>query len=177
MTQIREPNTKEESSGPNQIARRSYHTKCTKKCGLRTIFNAVLKELGPKNLNWIVAPPSSHSSGGSIARTNQCWGLFSRPAHPKISLWIDCRFSANRHAIWCLVSGALCTGTKIHEHESGSGSQISSRPCATTTTTHPLLHPLCAIETKSISHYWPDARGLISAAWGCYEAQMGTSRS
>jgi hypothetical protein len=37
----------------------SYHTKCTKKCGLRTNCNAVLKELGPKNLNWIVAQ-SSH---------------------------------------------------------------------------------------------------------------------
>jgi hypothetical protein len=37
----------------------TYHTKCTKKCGLRTNCNAVLKELGPKNLNWIVAR-SSH---------------------------------------------------------------------------------------------------------------------
>ena len=37
-----------------------YHTKCTKKCGLRTSCNAVLKELGPKTLNWIVAR-SSHT--------------------------------------------------------------------------------------------------------------------
>jgi hypothetical protein len=40
----------------NQIARISYHTKYTKytkKCGFRTNGNAVLKELGPKNLNWV----------------------------------------------------------------------------------------------------------------------------
>jgi hypothetical protein len=37
------------------------HTKCTKNCGLRTNCNAVLKELGRKNLNWIVAR-SSHIS-------------------------------------------------------------------------------------------------------------------
>jgi hypothetical protein len=36
-----------------------YHTKRTKKCGLRTNCNAVLKELGPKNLNRVVAR-SSH---------------------------------------------------------------------------------------------------------------------
>jgi hypothetical protein len=50
-----------------------YHTKCAKKCGLRTDCNAVLKELGPKTLNWIVArsshnpkhtPPATHTSSG-----------------------------------------------------------------------------------------------------------------
>jgi hypothetical protein len=43
---------------------RSYHTKCTKKCGLRTNCNAVLKELGRKNLNWVVAQ-SSHLTQGT----------------------------------------------------------------------------------------------------------------
>jgi hypothetical protein len=41
------------SFGPNQIAKRSYHTKRTKKCGLRTNCNEVLTELGPINPNRI----------------------------------------------------------------------------------------------------------------------------
>jgi hypothetical protein len=42
---------------------------CTKKRGLRTNCNAVLKELGPKNLNWIVAQ-SSHR--GAAVETTPC---------------------------------------------------------------------------------------------------------
>jgi hypothetical protein len=45
------------------------HTKCTKKCCLRTNCNAVLKELGPKTLNRIVAR-SSHSTYGETAHAH-----------------------------------------------------------------------------------------------------------
>jgi hypothetical protein len=76
-------------AGPNQIARRSYHTKCTKKCGLRTNCNAVLKELDPKNLNWIYGR-SSHITkwhGGQYCvfvcvKSAMLCHLFVGPASP-----------------------------------------------------------------------------------------------
>jgi hypothetical protein len=70
--------TLEESSGPAKIARRSYHTKCTKKCGLRTNCNAVLKELGPKTLNRIVAQSSHKQWQGGGRRGGEQGGSDSR---------------------------------------------------------------------------------------------------